>query len=161
MKAVLFMIAREMKSLCSQLGTSVGNGLKKILSTDDTLKKEVIMAGNVNMNLLDYEQNKKVQKFFNTKFGHNMMSIINKQTHVTKNTATAIYHIFINFVTTTKFKTGIIKSDISDHFSIFFVADYNIHIKEAKESFLFRRNLSDISMEKFKQKLCTVSWELF
>ena len=70
-----------MKSLCSQWGTLAGNGLKKMLSTGDTLKKEVIMAGNVNMNLLDFEQNKKVQKFFNTKFGHNMMSIINKQTN--------------------------------------------------------------------------------
>ena len=60
------------------------------------------------------------------------MPVINKQTRVIKNTATAIDHIFLNSVTTTKFKTGIIKSDISDHFSIFFVADYNIHIKDTK-----------------------------
>ena len=51
------------------------------------------------------------------------MPVINKPTRVTKNTATAIDHIFINSVTTNKFKTGIIKSDISDHFPIFFVAD--------------------------------------
>ena len=87
------------------------------------------------------------------------MPVVNKPTHVTKNTATAIDHIFINSVTTTKFKTGIIKSDISDHFLIFFVADYNIHIKEAKERFIFRRDLSDISVEKFKYKLRTVSWD--
>ena len=63
------------------------------------------------MNLLDFEQNKKVQNFLNVMFGHSMMSVINKPTRVTKNTATAIYHIFIDSVTTTKFKTGIIKSD--------------------------------------------------
>ena len=74
------------------------------------------MADNFNMNLLHFEQNRNVQNFVNTKFGHSMMSIINKPTHVTKNTATATYHIFINSVTTTEFKTGIIKSDISDHF---------------------------------------------
>ena len=60
------------------------------------------------------------------------MSVINKPTRVTKNTATAIDHIFINSVTTSKFKTGIIKSDISDHFPIFFVADYDIHIKKQR-----------------------------
>ena len=60
------------------------------------------------------------------------MPVINIPTRVTKNTATAIDHIFINSVITTKFKTGIIKSGILDHFPIFFVADYNIHIKETK-----------------------------
>ena len=92
-------------------------------------------------------------------FDHSMMPVINIPAHVSKNTATAIDNIFINSVTKTKFKTGIIKSDISDHFPIFFVADYNIHIKEAKERYIFRRNLSDISVEKFRYKLCTVSWD--
>ena len=133
--------------------------LNKMLSTNDILKKEVIMAGNFNMNLLDFEQNKKVKNFLNIMFGHSMMPVINKPTRVTRNTVTAIDHIFINSVTTTKFKTGIIKSDISDHFPIFFVADYNIHTKETKERFIFRRDLFDVSVEKFKYKLRTVSWD--
>ena len=74
------------------------------------------MAGDFNMNLRDFKQNKKVQNFLNIMFDHSMMSVINKPTRVTKNTATAIDHIFINSVTTTKFKTGIIKSDILDNF---------------------------------------------
>ena len=117
------------------------------------------MAGDFNMNLLDFEQNKKIQHFLNIMFGHSMMPVINKPTRVTKKTATAIGHILINSVTTTKFKTGTIKSDISDHIPIFFLADYNIHIKETKERLIFRRDLSDISVEKFKYKLCTVSWD--
>ena len=99
------------------------------------------MAGGFNMNLLDFKQNKKVQGFLNIMFGHSMMPIINKPARVTKNTATTINHIFINSITTTIFKTGIIKSDISDHFPIFFVADYNIHIKEVEECFIFRPDL--------------------
>ena len=69
-----------------------------------------------------------------------------------------IDHIFINSVTTTKFKTAIIKSDISDHLPMFFVAEYNIHIKETKECFIFSRELSDISVGKFKYRLRTVNW---
>ena len=99
------------------------------------------MAGGFNMNLLDFKQNKKVQGFLNIMFGHSMMPIINKPVRVTKNTTTTIDHIFINSITTTIFKTGIIKSDISDHFPIFFVADYNIHIKEVEERFIFRPDL--------------------
>ena len=87
------------------------------------------------------------------------MPVIIKPTRVTKNTATAIDHIFINPITTTKFKTGIIKSDILDHFPIFFVADYNIHIKETKERFIFRCELPNISVEIFKYKLHTGSWD--
>ena len=105
------------------------------------------MAGDFSMKLLDFEQNKKVQNFLNIMFGHSMMPVINKPARVTKNTATAIDHIFINSVTTSKFKTGIIKSDISHHFPIFFVADCNIHIKETKERFKFRREISDNSVE--------------
>ena len=109
--------------------------LNKILSTNNILKKDVIMASDFNMNLLDSEQNKKVQNFLNIMFGHSMMPVINKSTRVTKNTATVIDHIFINSVTTTKFKTGIIKSDILDHFPVLFVTDYNIHIKKNKGTF--------------------------
>ena len=117
------------------------------------------MAGDFNMNLLNFEQNKKVQNFVNIMFGHSTMPIKNKPTRVTKKTATALDHIFINSITTSKFKVGIIKLDISDHFQIFFVADYNIHMKETKERYKLRCNLSDISMEKFKYKLRTVSWD--
>ena len=131
--------------------------LNKILSTNDILKKEAIMDGDFSMNMRDFEQNKKVQNFLNIMFGHSMMPFINKPTRVTKNTATGINHIFINSVTTTKFKTGIIKLDISDHFPIFFVAGYNIHIKETEERFIFRCDLSDISVERFKYKLHTVN----
>ena len=133
--------------------------LNKILPTKDILKKEVILASDFNMNLLAFEQNKKVQNFLNIISHHSMMPVINKPTRVTKNTATAVDHIFINSVTTTKSKTRIIKSNILDHFPIFFVADYNIHLKETKERFIFRRDLSDISVENFKYKLCTVRWD--
>ena len=61
------------------------------------------MASNFNMNLFDFEQNKEVQYFLNTMFGHIIMPIISKPTRVTKNTATAIDHIFINTVTISKF----------------------------------------------------------
>ena len=82
------------------------------------------MVGDFSMNLLDFEQNKKGQNFLNIMFGHSMMPVLTKLACVTKNTAIAIDHIFINSVNSTKFEIGAIKPDIWDHFPIFFVADY-------------------------------------
>ena len=59
-------------------------------------------SSDFNMNLLDFEQNKKVQNFVNMMFSHSMMPIINKST----------------CVNTSKFKAVITKLDISDHFQI-------------------------------------------
>ena len=98
------------------------------------------MASNFNMNLFDFEQNKEVQYFLNTMFGHIIMPIINKLTRVTKNTATAIDHIFINTVTISKFQIGIIKSDILNHFPIFFAAACKTYIKETKQREIFRHD---------------------
>ena len=84
--------------------------------------------------------------------GHSMVPIINKSTCVTKKT---VDHIFMNSVTTTKFKIEI----ALDHFPIFFVTDYDIYIKKRKEPYRFKRNFFDISVEKFKYKWRTVNWE--
>ena len=62
------------------------------------------MADNFNIKFLDFEQNKKIHNFVNIMFVHSMMPITNKPTRVTKKTATAIDHIFINSVTTSKSK---------------------------------------------------------
>ena len=103
------------------------------------------MAGGFNMDLLDVKQTKKVRNFLHIMSSHDIMPIINKPTHVIKNTTTATGQTFINSVTATRFKTTIIKLDISDHFPIFSVEDCNFHIAGTKERLIFRSNLSDIS----------------
>ena len=55
-------------------------------------------AGDLNINVLDYESNKKVQHFLSSMFQHNMMPTINKPTRVTRNAATAIDHMITNIV---------------------------------------------------------------
>ena len=50
-----------------------------------------------------------------------MIPTTNKSARVTRNTATAIDHIIRNSVINAEFKTGIMKTDISDNFPIFFI----------------------------------------
>ena len=61
-------------------------------------KKKRILVGDFNINVLDFENNKKI-------FSHNMISTINKPTRVTRNTATAIHYFITNTVVDTQFKS--------------------------------------------------------
>ena len=77
---------------------------------------------------------------------------------MTRNTTTTIDHTITNSVTNAQFKTGIIKTDISDHFPIFFIFKCVTDSTEAREEFICKRNYSSNSIETFKQKLREVNW---
>ena len=91
---------------------------KKILSDSSTVNKTFFLAGDFNINFLDFETNKKVQSFVNLMFEFSMIPTINKPTRVTKHTATAIDNIITNCIINSDFKSAIVKKDLSDHFPI-------------------------------------------
>ena len=74
------------------------------------------IAGDFNLNLLDHNTNREVRNFLSLIYQNGMIPTINKSTRVTRKTATAIDHILTNSFVDRVFKTGIFKSDISDHF---------------------------------------------
>ena len=71
---------------------------ENLLSAKDKTSKNIIFAGDLNINVLNEESNKKVQHFLSSMFQYNMIPTINKPTRVTRNTATAIDHIITNTV---------------------------------------------------------------
>ena len=62
-----------------------------------------------------------VQSFVNLMFRNCLIPTVNKPTRITRNIVTAIDHIITNSEINAEFKTGIIKTDISDHFPILFI----------------------------------------
>ena len=80
--------------------------------------KHMMFAGDFNMNMLDYEYNRKVKSFFNLMYQRNLIPTINKLTRVGKNSATAIDHIITDHVLTCDFKAAVLKTDSTDHFPI-------------------------------------------
>ena len=74
------------------------------------------MAGDFQINLLYFEQNKKVQNFINLMFQSGLVSTTNKLTRITKDTISAIDHIITNSIINSEFRTAILTADISDHF---------------------------------------------
>ncbi|XP_057289791.1 uncharacterized protein LOC130612454 [Hydractinia symbiolongicarpus] len=95
------------------------NHVKNILTDHKGTGRNVYLVGDFNLNVLDFNTNKSVQNFFNSVFQNGFIPLINKPTRVTRLSATAIDHIITNDFTNTTIKTGIIKTDISDHFPIF------------------------------------------
>ena len=77
---------------------------------------------------------------------------------MTRNTATAIDHIIRNSVINAEFKTGIIKTEISDQIPMFFLFKCVADSTEAREEFIYKRNYSSNSIETFKQKQREVNW---
>ena len=77
-----------------------------------------------------------VQCFVNLMFRHGLIPTLNKPTRVTRNAATATDHIITNSVVDAEFKTGIIKTDISNHFPIFFIFKCVVDSTEAREKFI-------------------------
>ena len=72
----------------------------------------MMFAGDFNMNVLDYECNRKVKSFFDLMYQRNLIS------RVGKNSASAIDHIMIDYILTCDFKTAILKTDLTVHFPI-------------------------------------------
>ena len=50
---------------------------KTLLSANNKTKENIIFAGNLNINVVDYESNKKVQHLSSSVFRYNMISTIN------------------------------------------------------------------------------------
>ena len=80
--------------------------------------KPFYIAGDFNLNMLDHDKSSKVHNFLNLLYKNGMIPTINKPGRVTRKTATEIDYILTNQFINFNFKTGIFKTDISDHFPV-------------------------------------------
>jgi hypothetical protein len=71
-----------------------------------------------NIDLLKFDSHTKTNDFINDLNRNGIMPLITKPTRVTEHSATIIDHMHTNIVDG-KFKSGIIISDVADHFATF------------------------------------------
>ena len=94
------------------------DSIQNILFTINQSKiYDLMLCGEFNINLLNKECNNSTS-FLNTMYSLSLLPIISKPTRITDNSAALIDNFFIN--EPCNFESGIIISDISDHFPIFF-----------------------------------------
>ena len=93
-------------------------------------------------------------------FSNGMISVINRPTRVAKTSLTCIDHIYTNSFINHDIYSGIIKTDISDHFSVFIVdkniKDTNYPNKIEKKI----RVIDNNSIMKFKTILNETDWSI-
>ena len=128
------------------------------LNTKDS-NKNVYIAGDFSLNLLDHSLNKKVQYYLNLIYQNSFIPTVNKPTRVTRKTSTIIDHILTNLFVNTNFKTFIFKIDISDHFPICFLQPTSRPREENEVTYITKRVINNNAIELFKQELYKTSWD--
>ena len=83
-------------------------------------KKISYMIGDFNMNCLKYHENAKTKYFYDNIFEKGAIPIINRPTRISEHSASLIDNILTTDIFNDALKKGKIKSDVSDHFPIFF-----------------------------------------
>ena len=131
---------------------------KNLLSANDKTSKNIIFAADLNINVLDYESKKKVLRFLSSTFQYNMIPTINKLTRVTRKTVTATDHIITNTVISgIQHRSGIIKTDILDHFPIVYALSTCEKSKpEDKARFIYKCIYGEEQIELFKNELSQI-----
>ncbi|XP_065645633.1 uncharacterized protein LOC136076098 [Hydra vulgaris] len=117
------------------------------------------MVGDLNLNILDYDSNKIIKQFFNVIFKNSYIPVINKPTRITNKSETSIDQIITNDFINIKIKTGIFKTDISDHFPIFIVVQKYNKSDCQKNKKIKTKIINDSSVNHFHDLLSSVKWD--
>ena len=123
--------------------------------------KNSYYLGDFNLNALDYDSNNNVKTIIDLFFQNSFIPLINKPTRVTLRNATAIDYIFTNTIDKHCINTGIVKSDLTDHFPIFMICEMGQeNPNDLSESSFLRRDISYANINKFREMLYEYDWGL-
>ena len=95
---------------------------KEIVPKVSPSNKYLFLAGDINIDSLNYLTNSIVKQFFNLSFKNDLTPLsllINRPTRVSRTSATSIDQMVTNIFMDSEIMSGIIKTDIIDHFAIF------------------------------------------
>ena len=118
------------------------------------------MAGDLNINSFDYDNNALVKSFSNLIFLSGFLPLIQRATKVTKTKVTAIDHIITDAIFESTMHSGIIKANISDHFPTFTILENSCNKnKNYKKTKLTKRDLSNKNIKTFQFLSENIKWD--
>ena len=130
--------------------------LKHVYKKSTAERKRYCLIRDLKINCLEYLENEKVSTFYNSLFEYGATALINKPTQVAKKPATII-DITTN-IFNESLKKGIIKSDLSDHLSIFF----SISTFKLPQNYsllkLEKRIFNESNLASFKDRISDQRW---
>lgn len=138
--------------------------LEYSLNTVTKEKKRCYLLGDFNLDLLKHDTRPKVNNFINLIYSNYFYPCIDRPTRIKINSsggfsATLIDNILTND-TSMKIKSGILVTDLSDHFPIFtFTRNESRHSTSPNSNFIQKRQLKPNNINGFKNALSIVNWD--
>lgn len=127
-----------------------------LLSSVSSENKELVIVGDVNIDLLKYKQHIKTNEYLDMLLCNGLLPAITLPTRVTHACATLIDHVFIKN-TSEYHSAGTLTTDISDHF-INFIFIKNQIMNKSKPSYVTYRSFSKDKVKKLSQDLKHQNW---
>ena len=118
----------------------------EILEILNKENKEGVVMGDFNIDLLQFSND----DFINNTFSQTFVPVITKPTRVTHTSSTLIDHIYTNNVTSTS-HSGIIITDMVDHFGTFYVLENPR--KNHLPKYEYKRSLSEQNIKKLQEQI--------
>lgn len=131
------------------------NTISEVINLIKSENKEVILMGDLNIDLLKYNTHNKTNSFINGIFSGGLLPLITKPTRICDSTATLIDHILTN-ITSLDHVSGITITDISDHFGVF--AIFKNKTKKYATELKFYRSFKEENIQNFSNMLRNVDF---
>ena len=113
--------------------------------------------GDYNLDLLKSDSHSPTNDFIETNFAYSHIPLICKPTRVTASTATIIDNVFTNRIDESQTTIGILLSDLTDHFPIFFIKHFNETPPKLPE-YTLKRSINEGKKISFKRDLDATDW---
>ena len=136
----------------------ISDFLEPLLNKISFEKKEVILLGDYNINLLNCESDKSTSDFLELMLSFSFLPQIIKPTRITPGSQTLIDNIFLNELYSNVI-AGNITTDISDHLTQFVAIPAQKHFLENKKQDVYKRNYKNFDYIKFKEDFNKISWK--
>jgi hypothetical protein len=139
---------------------SFNESFSKLLDMLNKFKKhKIILSGDFNINLLNYQSHQPTEEFLDNILSHHQYPVILRPTRFSVTNSTLIDNIFINNITD-DYYPGILINDLSDHLPIFYISDDIISHNVKPYSIIKRyRNIDDKSIENFSTMIRGLHWK--
>ena len=138
--------------------TDFNASLNNIIDKIEKENKQVILVGDLNMNLLRVNNHTPTSVLLDNMISHGLIPHITLPTRVTETSASLIDHIYSN-INTDSLIAGTFKTDISDHFANFICIKWSPR-KCPSPKYVSFRNTSPIAIQNLNTALLDTDWSI-
>ena len=129
--------------------------LKNLLEKLNLENKNIVLMGDYNINLLNYENSAETSQFLDSMCSYSLFPSITQPTRVTHKSKTLIDNIFVNFHSPDTV-SGNITVSISDHLAQFILIPSRKVLEKPQK--VFKRCYKNFDKEKFTHDIDNINW---